>query len=100
MPKEYKKICIVCGGDYIAHNHNSKICSDECKRKRSAVMLDARMKRLREKAEAEKQKAVKKKTLTELAIEAKASGMSYGKYVEHLEAMEQLSREGGQNKRA
>lgn len=92
MPKEYKRICIVCGGAYIAHKHNSKICSDECKRKRSAVMLDARMKRLREKAEAEKQKAVKKKTLTELAIEARQHGMTYGQYVAQLELQDAKKR--------
>lgn len=85
MPKEYKRICIVCGGDYIARNHNSRICSNECKRKRAAVMVDARMKRMKENEAAKKTKGGKEKTLTELAIEARKHGMTYGQYVAQLE---------------
>lgn len=92
MAKEYQKICIVCGKEYVAHNHKSSICSDKCRHKRGKEQEKQRKARVKIRNELERLKNVKGKTLTELAIEARQHGMTYGQYVAQLELQRQQIR--------
>lgn len=87
--KEYARVCLVCNKPYVATNHNSRLCSEACRRKRNIELC--RESRIRAKAEAELTaiKKARKKSLTELAVEAREHGMTYGKYVEWLRSGEE-----------
>ena len=71
------KQCACCGADFIYTIHNKRYCSPECAHK---VQYEDR------KAVNREQKRKKKpKSVRDIAKEAKAHGMSYGKYVAQME---------------
>ena len=92
--KEYKKICIICGEEFIANSHSAKLCSKECIRARARQLYGK--KPVVEKPEMpEKPKKTEPQvyeynhmesmSLAQMNAAARERGMSYGKYVEYLE---------------
>ena len=88
--KEYNKVCAVCGKDFIAHSHTSKICSDACRRVRAKECRLAHEEKCAKEAEKARMKKKKKgKPLVDMAVEARKRGMTYGQYVAYLECEKQ-----------
>lgn len=71
--REFRR-CAVCNKLYIATRGNAKYCSAECRRE-----VDYASKRAY-KAEHKKPRK-KKQSITEIAIEARKAGMTYGQHV-------------------
>lgn len=68
MEKGGYKNCSVCGKKFKVTLEHRTICSEKCKEKRKAM---------------QKEKVPKKKNeeLIEIAVKARAAGLSYGQYV-------------------
>ena len=79
------RICAVCGNPFEAHRENEVCCSTECKqaRRRQQCRQYDKEDAQKRKFEAEKRKKLSsgKNSLTEIAIEARKAGMTYGQYV-------------------
>ena len=66
LPKEITKVCINCGNEFKTSAHKQKYCSPAC------------MQEMRKKSK--KQKKIL--SISEIAVLARESGMSYGQYVQ------------------
>lgn len=80
------RICAVCGKSFEAHRETEVCCSKECKdeRRREQIRSYRRDKAQEKKFEEQKKKkqvSRNKNSLTEIAIEARKAGMTYGQYV-------------------
>lgn len=74
--------CLVCGAIFTKLTPNHNYCSAQCReiaQKRKDANLAAERKKIR--AKSRKQEAKPKKTLSEIAREAREHGMQYGQYV-------------------
>lgn len=81
-----QRVCIRCGEVIPKPYHKQRVCA-ECKRRRAQEKnaIDRETRRVRAGYQREidrKKKKIKGKTVTEIAAEAKAEGLSYGKYVQ------------------
>ena len=80
--REVRK-CVVCDKAYIATRANAKTCSTECSKLWNRFQSNEYNKMLKEKRAQEKKN--KKKTVTDIAVEARNAGMTYGQYVAIME---------------
>lgn len=77
-----QKKCAICGTFFIAQRSNAKYCSELC-----ALNGREEVRKKRERAAAErkkeetKKKKVKRETIAEVAVAARAAGLTYGQYV-------------------
>ena len=76
------KQCACCGADFVYTIHNKRYCSPECAHK---VQYEER-----KAVKSERKRKKKPKTVRDIAKEARAHGMSYGKYVAMLEMQKGL----------
>lgn len=77
--KEVRK-CAVCGNYFVATRINAECCSDDCKHTRRLKLE----KELREQNKSEvrsKPRKRNKNSITDIAVEARKAGMTYGQYV-------------------
>lgn len=84
-PKEYKKVCAICGKEFVAHSHVTKVCSDACRRVRARQLSKEHDERKAKQVAKDRAEKKKKVTIVDIAVEAKKHGMTYGQYVAHLE---------------
>ena len=95
--KEYKKVCTICGKEFIAHNKATKMCSDACRsirEKQLGKIREEKHKKEAEKARKKKKKKKKGNPLVDMAVQARKHGMTYGQYVGYLECQKsRLERE-------
>lgn len=79
------RICAVCNKPFEARRENEVCCSAECKqaRRRQQCRQYDKEDAQKRKLEAEKRKKLSsgENSLTEIAIEARKAGMTYGQYV-------------------
>ena len=80
---EWTKSCVICGKQFITQAASAKCCGAECRRENGLI-------RNREKKERDKiRKAAKqhqtKVTVADIAVRAKAAGLSYGQYVARMD---------------
>ena len=94
---ECMKVCDFCGKEYMAHTPRTKYCCEKCAKKAKVQQQRGRMysgthsaweRQIQNKYEIQDERIKRRKNQQELvniAVEAKALGMSYGKYVAMLE---------------
>lgn len=82
-----KKYCVVCGNEIDRSNnrHARVTCSDECRKIHEEKLFRSRYEiqkdKWHKKTEKPKRTRSRKKSLADVALEARQAGMSYGKYV-------------------
>lgn len=69
--------CAVCNKLYIATRQNAKYCSADCRLEGTYAMKRTYKERKEQKAKPKKLK----KSITDIAVEARQAGMTYGQYV-------------------
>lgn len=86
-PKTYRKVCEVCGKEYICKNPRQKYCSDECAKAalhKQVVFRSARSREMERERKRMGKRAKRVQTsheaLADAAVEARAAGMSYGQW--------------------
>ena len=80
-----ERICAICGKTYVSVQYNAKYCSDECKDEgRRRKNKENRDEKKKDKNAVRKENANKRKTIVNIAAEAKKAGMSYGLYVAQM----------------
>ena len=84
------KTCGICGKEYYGYQ-SSRFCGAECRKKRAKWLDEIHAERkteLRRAREREKRMAKKalegRKTITDIANEARQAGMTYGQYVARM----------------
>lgn len=87
--EQYKIVCRECKKEVYVYHHNERYCSNECrikaKKKRDMESSRRRNQSVKSiKLHVKAGRKEKKKTLAEIAAEAKEHGMSYGQYVNYM----------------
>lgn len=75
--------CAVCGKTFQAANNAVKLCSEECRRRRSRERYDECIRR--SESRKPRRNTLKKRSLADVEREARAAGKSYGSYVNEIE---------------
>lgn len=89
MERRYKIVCLTCKKEGYAYHYNARYCSNECRmeaqKKHNLEYLIRKKQFVKSKKENGKVEITeKKKTISEIAAEARKHGMSYGMYVDYL----------------
>lgn len=75
----FQKKCIICGKEFEAKGPHANVCGDACRRQRDIEYTKSYRKK-------RKKAAVAHKSLEQVAVEARAAGMTYGEYVAKMES--------------
>ena len=86
MPKMETRKCKICGTEFETSHYSKICCSKECAKENYKIISREHQRRITEMNRLEREKnkkQPKKKTMsvTDIAVKAKAAGMSYGQYV-------------------
>lgn len=73
--------CKICGKEFYSQSSRRKCCSDECALENRRETARQHQRTLREIERNAKREKAKKLTVTDVAVKAKETGMSYGQYV-------------------
>lgn len=71
------KDCKICGNPFIPNCNNQSYCSKACKHKAAQIRCIENRKKL-------EMMQKKRNSITDVAVEAKKSGMTYGQYVARM----------------
>lgn len=77
----YIKICEACGKEFTSRRSNANSCSTECRKEINRKNATIRKRKIL----AQRRRTKQNLSVTEIAVLAKAHGMSYGEYVARME---------------
>lgn len=77
-PQKLIKRCAICGKEFVARRDSQKCCSDECRKENASRYQKAKYEKSYRTARPEPKKP--KNNITEIAVAARAEGLTYGQY--------------------
>lgn len=78
------KRCIICGKEFTARRDSQKCCSSECRKENASRYQKAKYYKTSRTAKSPEPKRPKN-NITEIAVAARAEGLTYGQYVARYE---------------